>query len=126
MGRELILRYGTFSNCKRMSVNTKMDHFRNILSKFQGKNSNVPLKVIDEIKAHIDSNNVNKIDASVIGNILRERKMIRYFQDIPLILTKLESCYMSCDSKPADFECPICLESDVINVKRLECTHIFA
>jgi hypothetical protein len=108
-----------------MSVTyTKMDHFRNMLGKFQGKNSNVPIEVIDEVKAHIDANGIKEIDASTIRGILNKHKMTRYYQDIPFILTKLGSCNMSRDVKPADFECPICLESNTINVKKLECAHI--
>jgi Poxvirus Late Transcription Factor VLTF3 like/Ring finger domain len=124
--------YKNFYNYITMSARnkptyTKTDHFRYMLGKFQGKNSNVPLEVIDEIQAYVVDHRIQNIDASIIRAILKEQKMIRYLQDVPFILSKLKLYNMNdefSDEKPADFECPICLETDVLNVKKLDCSHI--
>ena len=107
----------------------KIDHFKHMLDKYQGKNSDVPSEVIDEIRRYISDNKIRHVNAETIRAILKENGLSRYFQDVPFILLALKSaeeCKQPYDVKPENFECPVCLESEtVINVKKLECAHIF-
>lgn len=105
----------------------KIDHFKYMLSKFQGRNSNVPMEVIDKIVRYISMYHIQKLNTPIMKTILRDIESSRYIEDIPFILMQLKSFTerdQPNDAKPEEFECPVCLESDIVNIKKLECSHI--
>jgi len=50
----------------------KLDHFKYMLDKYQGKNSNVPPEVIDKIRRYISDNKIQHINATTIRAILKK------------------------------------------------------
>jgi len=107
---------------------SKSDHFRYCLQKFSDKKTiNIPCEILDQIRKDIE--NYESFTTYDIKRSLIKLNLRKYYDQIPLIYEHLSgkneknSNIVTQENDDKNFECPICLQSDIPDISRLKCNH---
>lgn len=111
-------------------VYTRLNHFHHQLQKFSDRETTtVPNDILEQIKK--DLCNYDNFTANDIRCSLKKLNLRKYYEHIPTINRLLSNNYkdisniVTQENKDKNFECPICLQTDIANISKLKCNHIY-
>jgi hypothetical protein len=103
----------------------RINHFHDLLNQYESKNDNIDDSIIYTVAEQLESTNSRPTHKN-IQNVLKNNKYSKYYEQIPTIARKIKNkqiIEIKYINNNNEYECPICLDSDVKILAIFKCNH---